>query len=345
MNSLKDRVKLSNMILSMLSELRNNKHDKDHKSVDNLLLKWNEISKDLHLHKASTGKRWYVAADNVKIRMRRNVSDLAMHFNRFKDELNQEESKLPVVSDLLAEMQQIEDEYGEINLNLRAKTISIITDPITMEDISLGSFEIVFQIKKLNRLCFDSPYKIVALDPYPAGSDSDVTHPHVSSEKLCEGDGCVPIRKALEQGRLCDFFTIVSQILTTYNPDSPYVAISDWHGVNCHDCGYSTPSDETYYCEECCNDFCAQCSSYCQVCDTTTCYGCAYECPTCKRPVCRNCVGVCDDCEESFCDDCLNDENLCISCEDRRKEDEYEDEETDEQTGTTSIEIQPVCLG
>lgn len=342
MENLKKHIKLCNLILAMLSDLRANKYDKDQRKLDDILAKWNGISNDLRLQKVATCRKWHAAAAKVKTRMIRNISDLSPHFSRFKDELSQEESKLPVVSDLIAELQQTEQELGEVTLNLEEKTISIVTDPITMEDLSLGSFEIVLQIEKIKRLCFESPYKIVALDPNPASSDENVTHPHVSNEILCEGDGHLPIRKALEQGRLCDFFTIVSQILNTYNPDSPYVPIGDWEGICCYDCGYSTPRDETYYCEECYNDFCSQCSTYCQICDTTTCFGCAYECPSCRKPVCRNCVGTCDDCETMFCTDCLNDA-LCSSCEENRKEDDYV--ETKEESRKPDVTVQPVCVG
>ncbi len=43
----------------------------------------------------------------------------------------------------------------------------------------------------------------------------------------------IRIRTALEQGRLCDFFSLVRSILNTYSPDSPYVSLYDWCGVAC----------------------------------------------------------------------------------------------------------------
>jgi hypothetical protein len=358
MNKLRDRVKLCNMILLMLSELRKTRHSSRQKGLDDLLAKWNEISNDSYLHKKSISRSWYAAAEKIKDRTKRNINDLSLHFMRFKDELNQEESKVPVVSDLLAEMQQTEEEFGEITLNLKEKSISVVTEAITMEDVSLGSFEIILQVEKLKQLCFENSYRIVALDPYPASSDENVTHPHVSCEALCEGDGYIPIRKALREGRLCDFFTIVTQILNTYNPDSPYVSISDWYGNPCYDCGYTVSGGDSYYCENCNNDFCDQCSGYCKVCEITHCRGCMSECPDCQEPVCQECFDICQDCERSVCKDCMDtcvecNENFCINCLDENgicdscieNRKETEDEETIQTTAKQTVSaVHPFCM-
>jgi hypothetical protein len=214
-----------------------------------------------------------------------------------------------------------------------------MTDPVVLDDVALGSFEIKLFLERISQLGKDAPYRVVALDPNPAGSDSRVTHPHVSDEHLCEGDGHLMIRKALEQGRLCDFFTMVVGILNTYNPDSPYVPLSDWDGYSCYDCGYTMSREDSYYCERCENDFCSQCSSYCQICDTTICLGCAYACPICHNPVCSDCTTTCPECEQVLCNDCMDGREICEQCEEQRKEDEHEE------TEAPDIKIQPDSLG
>ena len=90
--------------------------------------------------------------------------------------------------------------------------------------------------------------------PIPLRSNEDVTHPHVSDEAVCEGDGRVPIRKALEQGRLLDFFVIVRNLLQTYNSGSPFVSLDDWEGIRCADCGASAGEDERWTCVKCESD-------------------------------------------------------------------------------------------
>jgi len=111
-----------------------------------------------------------------------------------------------------------------------------VTEPITLEDVYLGPFRIQLELNKdirlssveaLSELYQGGAYHVIALEPNLAATDASVNHPHVSNERLCEGDGYAPIRAALEQGRLCDFFTLVRSILNTYSPDSPYVRLDD----------------------------------------------------------------------------------------------------------------------
>jgi len=117
---------------------------------------------------------------------------------------------------------------------------------VTLDGVYLGLFKIQLELDKLCKLYRDSPYCIIALDPHPAATSDEVTHPHVSNERLCEGDGSAAIKATLEEGRLYDFFTLVKNILNTYSPDSPYVALMDWDGEPCYDCGYVMSREDTY---------------------------------------------------------------------------------------------------
>ena len=54
---------------------------------------------------------------------------------------------------------------------------------------------------------------------------------------LCEGEGRLPVLRALEQGRLLDFFLLVRNVLSTYNPDGAHLPLSRWRGAPCTDCG------------------------------------------------------------------------------------------------------------
>lgn len=195
------------------------------------------------------------------------------------------EKDTPKLFTLVAELEQLEQDCGPIDYNSEKDAISIVTESIELEEVYLGSFKIELHLKQLKDLYKDSPYYVIALDPNPAAVDSNVTHPHVSSEKVCEGDGSVTIRAALEQGRLSDFFTIVTSILNTYNPDSPYVNLHEWDGTPCYDCGYTMSSDNSYFCPFCDYDYCEECSTYCRSCDETTCLSCANECPVCGEMV------------------------------------------------------------
>jgi hypothetical protein len=145
--------------------------------------------------------------------------------------LSNRQKEVPKLSLLVAELEQLKQEFGNIDHDSEHNSISVVTEPITLDDVYLGPFKIELHLDKLKDLYQDSPHFCIALDPHPAATSEEVTHPHVSSEKLCEGEGAAAIRAALEEGRLCDFFTMIRSILNTYSPDSPYIALHDWDGT------------------------------------------------------------------------------------------------------------------
>ncbi len=345
MKKYKQHIRAANILLQALYGLKQERLRKIQQKLEDFSCKCSDITKSSNIFQKAVNKCWYPAAEKIRSRISRNLTDFSHHFEQFKNIIDTDDIKLPKLGDVVAELLQIEDEFGEININLESKSISIITDPIELEGIYLGSFEIRLFLSGIKKLATESPYGIIALEPNQAGSDCDVTHPHVSHEKLCEGDGIIPIRKAIQQGRLNDFFTIIMQILQTYNPDSPYVSLDEWEGISCYDCGYTVAGDDCYYCEDCQCDYCPECSTYCQICDTTICMGCSFECPGCNKPVCQHCTDVCVDCEETYCKDCLSDERLCYGCQEIRKEQEDEKVEEEPTTPEAKPAVQPDSLG
>ena len=345
MNKYKKYVRAANMFLQALYELKQQRHCILQKKIQEFSCKCSESNRSSHSFNTATDKGWFMAAEKIISRVGRNLNDFSHHLDQFKNFIVADEIKLPTLGDIVAGILQIKEEYGEVGLDLKARTISVITDPIVLEEIPFGSFEIRLYINEVKKLHVESPYKIIALEPNPAGSDCDVTHPHVSHQKLCEGDGYIPIRKAIEQGRLCDFFTIIVQILQNYNPDSPYVSLDDWEGISCYDCSCTVAGDDCYYCENCERDYCSHCSTYCQICDVTICLGCSFECPDCIKPVCRHCTAVCKECDETFCTDCINEDGLCQTCEDNRKENENEEQNEGSKESNAGAEVQSDSVG
>jgi len=339
MKKYKNITKLSNLLLNAVCELKKQRLRQIQGKFEDFSSKCSGATKDSHLFYAAVERNWFESAEKIRTRVSRNLNDLSYYLQRFKEFINTDETKLPKLSDIFAELLQIDQELGEYQFDLNEKTISVISDSITLDDISFGSFEIKLSIDKISKLYTETPYRVIALEPNPAGSDDSVTHPHVSSESLCEGDGHVSISRSLEQGRFCDFFTMIVSILQTYNPDSPYVSLDDWEGMSCYDCGYTVSGDESYYCECCERDYCSQCSTYCQMCETTICLGCAYECPSCNEPVCQSCTSKCKECEDVFCKRCLTEEGLCNDCEEQRKENENEEQKDESKKPETSVAV------
>jgi len=345
MEKQKKLIRLSNLLLDSLCELKKAKLRQIQTVMEDFGLRCSDATKDSQLFHAAIERGWLTGAENIRSRIDRNLNDFSYYLQRFKELVNADETVLPKLSEIYAELVQVEQEFGEIKFDSNEKAISITTEPITLEDIPFGPFEIQLPIGRISKLYSDAPYRIIALSPNPAGADDSVTHPHVSSEKLCEGDGHVAIKNAIEQGRFCDFFTLIVNILQTYNPNSPYISLNDWEGISCYDCGCTVSEDNRYYCEYCDRDYCSECSSYCQRCDTTICLGCAYECPSCNEPVCHNCTAKCKECEETFCKDCLDEEGLCQDCQEQRKEDSNEEQHEIAEEPKADAAVQSDSLG
>ncbi|MGC9335813.1 MAG: hypothetical protein ACP5JJ_16825 [Anaerolineae bacterium] len=210
-------------------------------------------------------RRWYLAAERLRRRIGRRVLDLAYALER-SQRLSAEEIRIPGLSVLVADLQQIDREWGTLEYDPKAELLVLVTDSIELQGIYLGPFEIRLELAQLVDLNGNSPYTCVALEPCSPPTAEYITHPHINHDRLCEGDGTLAIRKALKEGRLCDFFSLVVGILKTYNPDSAYVRLEDWEGLPCWDCGQVIAEDEVYPCETCHHDFCDACSSYCQLC-------------------------------------------------------------------------------
>lgn len=223
-----------------------------------------------------------------------------------------------IVQDLVA----LEKEFDDVELKPDTGEICVTVGPITFEDVPLGRFEI--------RLDWEgprgtSPYRIVALEPNPAGGNDSVTHPHVQDECLCEGEGRAAIRAALAQGRLLDFFTIVSQTLSTYARGSAYVELDRWEGQSCQDCGATIWEDDRYYCQRCDAILCGECSLSCQECGDSYCAACIAACHECHDRYCSSCLKSCSECLEPTCSNCLQ-EGLCGSCHEKRQQERNDED-------------------
>jgi hypothetical protein len=210
----------------------------------------------------------------------------------------------------------------------------VTTEPVVLEAIDLGRFQIRLSWQRLHD---DQPYRVVALDPAPAACNSSVTHPHVNDEILCEGDGRASVRRALAEGRLFDFFTMVGRLLQTYAPGRAHVELDQWEGVRCHDCGSNMNEDEAYVCTRCDQMICSDCSSTCRQCDQTFCSGtCAESCGQCGESICRRCLTQCADCQLPMCPECLDDQNLCPKCHEQQPESDDRAAELEEADATAT---------
>ena len=215
----------------------------------------------------------------------------------------------------------LEDEFEEVAWDSDKQELQVTTESIELNEMNFGQFQVCLDLSDSSGA---RSYRVVALDARPAASNESVTHPQVSNEELCEGDGRRAIRAALDSGRLYDFFMIVGRLLNTYAPGQAYVDLENWGGTPCEDCGSTVNEEERSTCEKCGATLCGDCGAICSQCDYVFCGGCISRCTACKQSICRACLDECQKCGRRVCTDCLE-ECRCPNCPDQEPENEDPD--------------------
>jgi len=293
----KKLVQMASQVADAVGKLKYDRHSELAKQLATLVNHLDQLSKESRKMSIALQRTWLAAADRCRVCVGNRLGELSYSISKVQKLTAAPQKKTTTISVIVGELRQLQDEFGDVEFDKSENTISVVTESITLEGITLGPFKIQLELNKLDQLYSNSPYRVIALDPNPAATDSSITHPHVNAEKLCEGEGSAAIRAAIEEGRICDFFTLVRSILNTYGADSPYVPLDDWNGTSCYDCGYIVSSEDRYFCYRCEHDYCLDCSSYCNKCEETICLGCGGQCSGCEEFLCLNCVSKCQECE------------------------------------------------
>ena len=333
MEEIKTLILIANRVQEALEKLRQNHYIELLNRLRGVSGHLTEMAVQSRKLAVSLQRGWLYSSQTCCNSIGRSAEDMSYHLSPLKQLAEKPVQQVPKLSTLLQELEQLQRELGQIDYDKETNTLSVVTEPITLEETYLGPFQIKLDINKLHELYRTSPYSCIALDPHPAANSEEVTHPHVSNDKLCEGEGAQAIKAALEQGRLSDFFTVVRGILNTYSPDSPYVNLDDWDGTACHECGYVADSESSYWCTFCDESYCDECCSSCHSCYETVCNGCSQLCRACQETTCPNCIGECAECGLLFCNLCLEDD-LCPTCKKERDTEDEPDETEQIATGT-----------
>jgi hypothetical protein len=266
---------------------------------------WDRCVELLRQSHRAESRGWHLAAQELQRELSYSVDSLKSEVNNLAGQLprNATNNYVATVSNIYADLLALADNFHELDYDIRNRWIRVTTEPITLEDIYLGPFDIRLDLR---RITADYPYRVIAQDPHPCESRENVTHPHVMDEHLCEGDSRRAIRQALKQGRLLDFFTLVANGLRSYNSDSPFVALEIWYGATCADCGVVMDEDDFYTCQKCNATICNGCECCCASCDESCCSDCTSACELCDENCCRNCLKSCCDCRRPVCANCLH---------------------------------------
>ena len=328
----KELVRVAHMIQEALWKLRKGRYLECMRQLSLFVSRLHDLAHESRKLGLALSHDWLAASEHSCRSISRHLSEVSYAASNVESLLNRRHREVPNLSAITEELRALQQEFDEVTFKGQEVALCVVTEPITLHDIYLGPFQIALYPDKLGDLYQKNAYIVIAVEPHPAATDEAITHPHVSNEAVCEGDGAAAIRAALETGRLTDFFTMVRSILTTYNPDSPYVSLSDWYGIPCYDCGYVMDDESSYYCSYCENAVCDECSSVCATCMEIVCGSCVDKCEICERSLCPTCAkSKCRECSSVCCGSCLDDD-LCVDC--RNKENEDEDEEEGQETET-----------
>lgn len=319
-------------------EHRVNRHKLDRRSDwQRLEMLHENVQRLRRLTEKAESHGWHFAARTHQERLSAMVGALSEAAQEMRDDWLEHSVQIPQLKDLFAELQHLESEFDDIVIE--NTSIAVQTESIVLEEIELGRFSICLHWPRLAEMSDADCFAIIALDPKPAANNDSVTHPHVKDQHLCAGDATLPIRKALEQGRLVDSFCLVRSVIQTYNSASAYTSLEDWHGVSCWNCGASTDADDSYFCDSCLHDVCSDCTSSCQQCSQTYCASCQTQCAECEAPCCRRCLRTSEHSETACCAACLK---ACAACGANVAASEFDeatercpncnDEETDDET-------------
>ena len=310
---------------------------------------WSQCARLVRQIDKAAGRDWTLAARRLHRELVYSIGTCRRQLEQVAWELDGDDTppRLPTPRELFGDLIALEDEFNEVRWDPKGG-LSAVTEPVVLEGIDLGRFEIALDTGTGPGREWGS-YEVIALDANPAASDSDVIHPHVQAGQLCEGEGRAAIRRALKEGRLLDFFVLVRQILQTYNPGSAYVSLERWNGVRCPDCGELVGEDDCVPCGHCEADVCGECVFTCAGCDQPFCSSCIECCSGCEEHYCSACLDACAGCGKPFCQECLTDEK-CSSCLQSSREENPEPENqpacgSPRETESAGAALQPVRVG
>ena len=327
----RELLRIATLITEKIRQVQASRHRLVLQRVEQVLFEAQRLRVLCRQFDTALRRGWSAAAGKVLENAQSVLQDAPYHSSEALGAIAQARPKEASVGDVLAELRQCQEEFDQFEFDPKGPFLSVTTDAIELQDTYLGEFKVELDLSRVSETRHGSMYRVIALDPHPASSNSSVTHPHVSDEHLCEGEASAAIGAAIAEGRFFDFFSLVRSVLTTYNASSPYVSLADWSGVSCNECGYTCGSDDTHYCSSCEEDLCRDCISYCRKCDESTCRSCLEECGACGESICSSCRTRCPDCGRLICKQC-HDDKQCPCVQERKEEDDHDSDKQPAQT-------------
>jgi hypothetical protein len=287
------------------------------RAVNEVISRLGSIQRHWNLSQEASRRGWLSAAASKDLQIVSEAARLQAAVEHLRTQLPtvRLQSAPPSLGTIIAELQQLGDEFDDVEIDLKQNLIGVTTEPIVLEGTHLGPFTINLHVSRLADRLDSACFNCVALEPNPAASNDSTVHPHVQDGHLCAGDASVPISAALKDGRIADAFILVRSVLQNYNPDSPYIALEHWSGRRCEECDYITDSDSLCFCDGCEKDVCEDCYSSCDLCDQGCCRSCLETDSVSGNRCCAACRRTCRECSRTVDRDSFDEESeLCPAC-------------------------------
>jgi hypothetical protein len=128
-----------------------------------------------------TSREWHHAAAVLKDCLERTLERCSDRLQEIRRQMSGSSRPLPpqTTREIFGDLVALSDEFEGVAIDRSNQTLSVTTEPMVLEEIDLGPFEIRLH---WDRIGDRRPYKVVAREPNPAGESSETTHPHVWSE-------------------------------------------------------------------------------------------------------------------------------------------------------------------
>lgn len=305
-------------------------HSEWHRAASELLARSQKMQRDWELARQAAEHGWHAAAavkeQDVQSEAARIEAAASILVNQPMRPPAQ--SNPPLLGTIVAELQQLEDEFESFEIDLKEGLVGVTTPPIVLEEIHLGPFSIELHVNRLSDRLGSECFNCISLEPNPAASREDTTHPHVQDGHICAGDANLPVTAALKEGRIADAFLLIQSVLQNYNEDSPYISLENWSGRRCDDCDYVVDSDSLCFCEGCERDICEDCYSSCDMCDSGCCRSCLETDTVSGNRCCSACRHTCSECQRTVDSESFDEETeLCPGCLEKQKQQEETEHE------------------
>jgi hypothetical protein len=140
-------------------------------------------------HRIATNYGWLGATARIERRLLTELESVRTQVDAATLALKPPRSSPPLsIRDVAADLGALETDFAGVVLDRHRQTLSVVTEPIELDEVYLGPFEICLELRGVDQA---NRYRVIANDPRPASTCDSTTHPHVSDERLCEGcDSC-----------------------------------------------------------------------------------------------------------------------------------------------------------